>query len=78
MMMIGEIVMDNSDWTIEKYAEHYVETLDLPPNAHGQHLSKLFGASHSIMGRMYRLYGENPTMDAIKAACIQNKKKESE
>jgi len=49
-------------------AKHYVETLNRPPNAWGQHLSHLYGQSHFILIRMTQLFGERVTNLAVDRA----------
>ena len=45
-----------SEWTLEDYVDHYVDTIRSPANAWGQHLSPLFGNSQWIMVAAYGLF----------------------
>lgn len=60
--------MDISEWKLEDYAKHYVETLASPPNGLGQHVSMHFGRSDNMLYRMQKEFGEVPTLAAIMAA----------
>jgi len=55
-------------WTVEDYARHYVETINAPPNGWGQHVSPLFGQSHSVMIEASKRFGSEATQAAIQAA----------
>ena len=55
-----------TDWTLEDYARHYVETINSPANGWGQHCSALFGQSHNIMAESSKLFGHDATQQAIK------------
>jgi|LakMenEpi03Aug12_release.lakeMendotaPanAssembly.Ray.scaffolds.fasta_scaffold3167483_1 hypothetical protein len=49
-----------SEWTLEDYANHYVDVINSESNAWGQHLSPIFNcASTGIMIRGYKLFGED-------------------
>lgn len=56
-----------NEWTIDDYANHYVETIAKPPNAYGQHISDIFGQSHAIMYAMVLKFGAKETCDIIDA-----------
>jgi hypothetical protein len=56
------------NWTIEQFAEHYVETLAKPANAWGQHLSDIFGQSHHIMIAATKVFGGDAVQEAFAKA----------
>ena len=46
-------------WNLQQLAKHYAETLTSPANAHGQHISPIFGESHMIMREARKRFPEN-------------------
>jgi len=60
------------NWTLEQFAEHYVETLAKPANAWGQHLSDIFGQSHDIMIAATKVFGRDAVQEVF-AKAIQKK-----
>lgn len=57
--------MDISEWKLEDYAKHYVETLASPANAWGQHNSPYFGQSHAILYAMSKRFDPIEAADAV-------------
>lgn len=59
------------DWTLDDYAKHYAETMAMPANAWGQHLSDIFGQSHFIMIAASKIFGSDAVQEAF-ASEIKN------
>lgn len=58
-----------STWSLDQFAEHYVETLSAQPNAWGQHISRVLGKSSGwIMQDMFYRWGEAASNAAIECA----------
>lgn len=58
-----------STWDLAQFARHYVETIQAPANAWGQHISKIFGCGSSyIMFMMFTKFGEDQSNAAIDQA----------
>lgn len=52
--------------TLEQFAAHYVATIQAPPNAWGQHISKIFGKSTGwILQEMFARWGSDASNAAI-------------
>lgn len=59
----------HTDWTVDEFARHYVETLNAQSNGWGQHVSKRLGwSSTRIMMEMYTRFGKDAANAAIDAA----------
>lgn len=52
-------------WTLEQFAQHYVETINSPANAWGQHVSPIFGQSHFIIIAAKKLYPSDEVDQAL-------------
>lgn len=66
-----------SNWTVEDYAAHYVETLKKQPNGWGQYISETFGQSHVILFKATKLFGAEKTDAAISKLLYAQDKKEA-
>lgn len=64
--------MVSANWTIQDYAKHYVEIINSPANAWGQHNSVFFGQSHNVLDAMYHTFGAELSIEAIKQAEKRN------
>lgn len=54
--------------TLEELAREYVELLNSPPNAWGQHVHPTFGQSHAMLNAMIKAFGDMETFAAIHEA----------
>ena len=55
--------------TLQTMVKEYIETLNSPPNAWGQHYHQGTGlVSHSFLRRMYEAYGTEETNAALDKA----------
>jgi hypothetical protein len=57
--------MNVSAWTVQDYAKHYTETIYSQPNGWGQHVSPVFGPSHTILRVMSQHFDPVDVVDAI-------------
>lgn len=55
-------------WGIRKFANHYAETLNTPPDINGTHRSPIFGSSKNILLAASVKFGERPVQEAFAKA----------
>ena len=60
--------MDASAWSAQDYAKHYVETIHSQPNGWGQHVSPIFGQSHTILYAMSQRFDPLDVANAVVSA----------
>ena len=60
--------MQTLHWTLERFAQHYADTLRSPPNGWGQHVSPIFGQSHHIIQAACKYYPLTDVTTAFRKA----------
>jgi hypothetical protein len=59
-------------WTTDELVKAYIDTIQSPPNAWGQHVHPLLGRSEFIMLKLWSLIGEDATILLIQKKLISN------
>jgi|APGre2960657404_1045060.scaffolds.fasta_scaffold08969_6 hypothetical protein len=65
--------MNISEWSVQDFAKHYVDTIYSQPNAWGQYLSPIFGQSHSILYAMSKRFDPLDAANAVDSALREHR-----